>query len=528
MKEKFDLVHPEDLTRRERVAATIEGHVEAKGASFAGLWARALVGGAEVARAAVGEGGAFKLKMDCEQIPERIDVEIFRAGAPAEDAPRFRQALMWQAFQRSNGLLRADVRFRLPKAVLKQITEDYSIEGFAAAVESGAHTALRGARLDFYWQTSPGHERFGATAHARSDGSFTLQFSATHGLFLLGGHVSAFAKVFQFVDGAWTQVHVSAPQVVLPTPASNVFLIEVPASSLTPTAPGASAPATGFRYTTVGLLPIDNTHLEHGYAVSAPGAGDGSPFWSTLNIFGLFAAGENVTEYTLEMAPGDPETNAASGAFTPVRDALVNAKWDDAQHAWIYQNLGPDPATGRYRCIDGEPEIDWLLHALKVTWNTAAVPDGYYVLRITGYKASGASPVTAETPVLRIDNTPPTARLTPPGVGVCGGVALADGVGGIAFDVTASQPRGHIARYDLSGTRGRDGVSAGATRTRAAGPWTAGVYFETFTVATLPTDLAACPVLAYGFELIVTGSATNGYGAVPRTRATSNLVVAKT
>lgn len=101
--------------------------------------------------------------------------------------------------------------------------------------------------------------------------------------------------------------------------------------------------------------------------------------------------------------------------------------------------------------------------------------------------------------------------------------------------VTAHDPEGHVKQYWLSGTRGKEAFSAGATilesRPDPGDNWT-GVNNKPvdLTVAALPISLISCSMLAYNFELHVWGLSTDGYNVTPgsqRAKRETNLIVSE-
>ena len=236
------------------------------------------------------------------------------------------------------------------------------------------------------------------------------------------------------------------------------------------------------------------------------------------------------------MQIADADEDGAVGSWQDVTDPLHNRKWNDAQHRWDHMVLGPDPVTGRYQNIDIEPEADWHEHALKVTWHSANEPNGYYALRIVGYDAEGAQVGDPfEMPVMRVDNDRPEASLEVMGaVTKCGALQLG-GNRKIQFKITAHDSEGHVRRYWISGTRGKEAESAGTAvnewRPDPTIAWTGEKdHLVDFTVASLSGDLVGCPSVAYNFELHVWGLATDCYNETPgsqRIKRETNLVVSE-
>ena len=147
-------------------------------------------------------------------------------------------------------------------------------------------------------------------------------------------------------------------------------------------------------------------------------------------------------------------------------------------------------------------------------------------------------------PVVRIDNSPPDGHFCVLGtvddtgsiienVSACGGISLPVTGGKIRFKVTAYDNEGHLLRYILSGTRGKESQSAGNAIMVERDPdsitWN-GIqdHDVDFPVDRLPPELRTCDALAYHFDLDVLGSATDGYCVTPesqRIHDDTNLVV---
>lgn len=348
------------------------------------------------------------------------------------------------------------------------------------------------------------------------------------------------ARISQFVDGLWKQVYEGPVDWNIVGDFHRDYF--VPVEDTFPIPPEPVPPDEGFRFTSVGLLPIDETRISGGYATAQPGDPDRiagishQPFCGTLRIFGLFAETPPVASYKVQIA--DADENGPTGIWRDATDPLHNRKWNDVERRWEPMILGPNPATGCYQNIDTEPEGDWHEHALKVTWNTANEPNGYYALRIIGYDAGAAEVGTFEMPVMRVDNDRPEASIEVMGsVTECGALTL--GVGRkITFRITAHDPEGHVRRYWISGSRGRGASPAGTPidewRPDPTDLWI-GVenHIVDFTVDVLPpppSALAGCTTLAYNFELHVWGLATDCYNVTPGSqwvKRETNLVVSE-
>jgi hypothetical protein len=371
------------------------------------------------------------------------------------------------------------------------------------------------------------------------------------------------ARISEFVDGVWRQISEQNVnwniQQDYPRdydiPKNDVMLMPNPTQGQE-TKPDK---ATGFIFISLGLLPIDSNHIQLGYATSQTGDPDPisgvnainhQPFCDQLRISGLFSDSLGVDTYRVDIAAADENGPLATAEWQPVTDALYNRKRNPQTDNYDPMVLGPDPATGRYKNIDTQPEGDWHEHPLKVTWNSRNVADGYYAIKITPYDASG-EPITDagkilswQMPIIRVDNSLPEIKLEASAdVGPCGATHLSPlldpntgMVETLPFKVTCYDPMGHVKRYLLIGTRGRDASPARANqyvwteRNNLSANWV-GVkdLLVNFIVDPLSTSgLDGCDAVAYNFELHTRGLSTNGYCPEPTSQwdeRECNLVV---
>jgi hypothetical protein len=465
-------------------------------------------------------------------------------------------------YKEDKQIYRAVTDLRMPPGYFKlwgKVTKTYNMHGvvysttFVGASPISVEP-LPAAKIEFFEVDTPPFWLYGTEpelteaslgyAYTAPDGSydFSFSFSYTSGaswIWLFTDMVPDIrARISQFVDGSWTLVYEGPVDWDVVQEFHRDYFI--PEEDVIPVPPGGVKPAEGFRFVSLGLLPIDTTRIQLGYATSQAGdpiAVSHQPFCATLRIFGLFAEAPPIATYKVQIAAADEDT--VLGSWQDLTDPLQNRKWNDAFHRWDFMVLGPDSVTGRYKNIDTEAEADWHEHALKVTWNSANVADGYYALRIVGYDASDTEVGTFQMPIIRVDNSLPEIKLevigtTSGAVTNCGVVQLGPDRK-IQFRVTAYDPEGHVKRYWLSGTRGKDGLSAGTTiqenRPSTAAGW-AGKKDELveFVPAPLPMALLGCPAVAYNFELHLRGLATDGYSAEPVfqwDKREANLVVSE-
>ena len=539
----------------------IEGEVKsAEKIDFASekLAVHAIINGIEVASAEVDKTGRYQITFESRDKPQTTELRILPAKIPARaskslalsktvssaryrgDEKRYRASM---ALQLSAGLVR----------IWHKAIDEYHMHGvvYATKFVGGSPISLEplpAAKIAFYEVDRPFIWPFGTTpaitetylghAYTAPDGSYDFSFNFSYitgaGLIsLISDKVPDIrARISQFVDGSWTQVYEGPVDWDVGQDYHRDYL--VPTEDVIPVPPLHAKPDDGFRFVSLGLIPIDDSHINEGYATSqpddpAPISGvSHQPFCDTLRIFGLFAEAPPIATYKVQIAAADKDT--VLGTWQDVIDPLHNHRWNEVLNNWEFKVLGPDPGTGRYKNVDTEPEADWHEHALKVTWNSRNVADGYYALRIVGYDAAD-NEHAYEMPIIRVDNSLPEINLEAIGtkkgaVTGCGAVTLGESPERwIEFKVTAYDAEGHVKRYWLSGTRGKSGQSAGLTLNFGSEPEGKGKKDEL--VKFVPYS-SSCDEMSYNFELHVRGLSTNGYSAEPLSqwdKRECNLVV---
>ena len=557
------------LEGRKETSTTylIEGQVKtAEKIDFASekLAVHAIIDGIDVVRAEVDKNGRYKVTFEYGDEAPTAELRILPARIPLRSSKSLAlsKTVSFARYNRDGQIYRASTDLHLPPGYVRlwgKVTKTYHMHGvvWATTFWGGSPISvepLPAAKIEFYevdtplfWIAGtepPLTEGYLGYAYTAPDGSYDFSFNfsyTTSGLWtwLFTDRVPDIrARISQFVDGSWTEVYEGPVDWEIVEDFHRDYF--VPKEYVIPVPPGGVKPDEGFRFISLGLLPIDATRIQLGYATSQAGdpiAVSHQPFCGTLRIFGLFAEAPPVATYKVQIATADEDT--VLGSWQDLTDPLHNRKWNDALHRWDFMVLGPDPATGRYKNIDTEAEADWHEHALKVTWNSANVADGYYALRIVRYDASGTEVGAFQMPIIRVDNSLPEIKLevigtTTGAVTNCGVVQLGSDRK-IQFKVTAYDPEGHVKKYWLSGTRGKDGLSAGTfigeSRPNTASGWV-GKKDELleFDPDPLPPALSGCPAVAYNFELHLRGLATDGYSAEPVSqwdKRESNLVVSE-
>lgn len=528
----------------------------------------------------VDENGSYAFSIEAAELPSGAELALYPASVKPEDAGimAIRRAVPQANIKvKKKDVYEVSLNVSLPKFFLDDVirrTQKYVIHGSLYAQHATYFAPLAGCRIDFYEVDSTKGKGFLGraellrrddylgSAYSDAEGAYTFTFKfgilwkkpgtiiAREAEFspfkpALPAPSTAFdfkpdirARFFQFINGAWTKIY-EAPMTEFDWNIGTDFHRDyiIPAEHVVFPGSSGSAPATGFRFHTIGLLPVDTTRIVGGYAFAQPGDPCGSfschPFCSTLRIYGLFAADHAVASYLVETIKTDSGGNALDGeTWQPIPDSLSNLKWNAATHRWVVEPLVR--ADGKYRNIDIEPEGLWLEHAFKAAWNTFNCIDGYYKLRITGFSASNVQVAQQEMPMVRIDNSKPDAFLDviAPAATICGDLLLtADRL--ITFQATAYHTQGHMDYLQIWGSRGRYAESAGATvtvqRPDANAGWN-GVLDEpkVFALAVRSTTTALCMTMAYGFHLVAQGLGTNGYGInleMKRAYGETNLIV---
>lgn len=541
----------------------VEGRVTglARRADDAALEVHAFVGDQDIAHAPV-KKGQFKLAFEGGAMPPSTELRLMPADLNGEGARMMAigQRISPYRFQAVDDRFIAHTDLQINPAILdlwKKVCKNYHMHGtvYATRFVGGMPTALQplpAVRLQFYEVDSELLNALGLALNeaylgqtiSGPGGAYDFNFSFCYNNYPLLAYYYLFqdtrpdirVRISQFLEGAWQQIYEGPVDWNIAEEFHRDYF--VPEEDVTAVPDAGIKPATGFRFTSLGLLPVDNTRFQNGYGTSQTGdpvTVSHQPFGGTLRIFGLFAAAPAVTSYEVQIAEATA-AGAVTGTWRNVTDPLVNRKWNNTTNQWDNLTLGPDPVTKRYTNIDVEPEIDWHEHALKVTWHSGNEPDGYYALRLIGYDAAG-NPVGAahQMPVMRIDNSVPNVDIDVLGsVTTCGALTLPANRK-LQFEVTAADSAGHVLSYTLSATRGKIAQSAGSSivvnRPSPTATWT-GVtnHTETFTVNTLTGALSGCSTLAYNVEFVVQGAATDGYStalAAQRVRKEMNLVVSE-
>lgn len=556
-----------------------------RGMFNAGIFA----GGKLLSEGSVDENGIYSFSVDADVLPANMEFRLYPASVQAEEAGTMaiRRSISASSIipsKSEKGLFELTINTSLPKFFLDDIilrTRKYNVHGTVYVQHPTYFESLAGCRIDFYEVDSlkDGRELFPkpgvpglpellrrddylGSAYSDVSGAFTFSFKfgiswkKPDTIIARDSEFSPYkpklpalspvfdykpdirARFSQFINGTWTRIY-EAPMTEFDWNIDTDFHRDyiLPAECVVIPSSTGSAPATGFRFHTIGLLPVDTTRIVGGYAFAQTGDPCGvfssHPFCATLRIYGLFAATHAVTAYAVETLKTDSAGNPLeSETWCPLSGALSNLEWNDITHRWEVEQLSlPD---GKYRNIDIEPENMWLEHSFKAAWNTFNYVDGFYKLRITGFNAANIQVAQQEMPMVRIDNSKPTAFLDviTPAATTCGDLLLGlDRT--ITFRTTAYHTQGHMDYYQIWGTRGRYAETAGTpvigSRPDANTVWN-GISGESkdFPLQVRSATTIHCATMAYGFHLLAQGLGTNGYGInleMKRAYAETNLIV---
>jgi hypothetical protein len=341
-------------------------------------------------------------------------------------------------------------------------------------------------------------------------------------------------RISQFFNETWNEVFCGPVDWNIVPRFHRDFL--VPAANLRAIPP--PPPATGFAFSSIGLIPVDGKHLVNGHAYTD--AMDPvpimnmtqRPFGETLRIGGLFAKTPAIASYKVQIASMDENPLTWKDVLEPFH----NLKWNFGNRVWDHILFSPDAVTHRF--TNRETESNWFEPALKFTFHSRTVDDGFYAFRMIGFDTAGnqvGNPV--ELPVLCIDNTPPLADLEAPAAEKCGGVLLqkklnekGETIHTLDLKVTAYDEAKHVLNFGISATRGskpfEGNVLTEILPSIIMSTPGNGIrnQTETVTIKELPAAFADCPTLVYSVYLGVQGSATNGYSSTLGSQAVGRII----
>lgn len=512
--------------------------------------AKAVLDGKTVAECEIAKDGSFELPL---KKPMPVEIKVTPKGN--DEIHLAKRNISELAFKKDRAEMVLATDTKLLDRMIFLLGTTYRIYGtvYSGTVSPLALDPLAGVRIDFYEYDPAGilfpfptteSKEFLGSAYTNQVGEYDFDFFlpirlAYWYLFpMMDRTPDIRVEIMQFHNGNWVKVFEQTnTDWNIDTEFHRDYLI--PEGDVIPQPPGGSFPDSGFKPISVGLLPT--TRLDKGYATAV--AGDPSrvrnihnqPLAGNLRLFGLFAAAPPVATYKVQIATANED--GPTGSWSDLTDPLINRQWDAADSDFKPITLGPDE-NNHYQNIDTLPEADWHEHSLKFTWNSTNHPDGYYCLKVTGYAADNSEVCEQELPVMRIDNTAPQVSVeaveTIDGtVDDCGVLFLPDAPPHdrwIRFNVQAYHPQGHLLKYELRGSLGKNAVSAGSTIVRSRPnpdqPWN-GEYSGTENFRVVST---ICDPVAANFELWAWGAGTDCYAHMinPQiVRDETNLVVSE-
>jgi hypothetical protein len=516
------------------------------------LSVHAFIAGVEIAHAVVDEKGRYKLGLEYgDQLqPTELRVIPARFSATPTSVTGFSRTISPHRFIQKKGVAEsytATVNFSIPDSFavyINRVTKKYNMKGEIYSFTGTATNMIsvdivKGVKIEFWQLAMPmsRSESYLGEAYADNQGHYEFSFRYRYNegtIFGINKVPDIRARIFQFVSGVWKEIFSSPVDWDIVQDFHRDYFI--PAMNVIPVPDSGIYPSVGFRFCSIGLLEIDSNHIKEGYAFAVPEDDfriNGiyhQPFCGTLRIFGLFAQAPKIAKYKVQIADAT-KTGAIIQADTKkpnwrdLSDQLTNRKYNAITKVYDSIALGPD-SSGHYINVDIDPELDWHEHALKITWNTANVPNGYYAMQIIGYEQDNKAHEFIMDFVLKIYNNAPMAKIdvVDPSADKCGALKL-ESERKICFNVIAFDHEDHILRYWIQSTRGKSAESSGNDIVKSNGTNINGVQ-ETFVVASVPP----CKDTAYNFELWVQGSPTDCYSvelSSMRVRDETNLIVSE-
>lgn len=212
--------------------------------------------------------------------------------------------------------------------------------------------------------------------------------------------------------------------------------------------PGSAHDAEGPYLLGIGRIPVD--YISGGYADTTGGDHDfvvaDAPFGGTLpvKINHERAYAEGYRYYRLTVDGEEP------------RETWTDYKWSSSTRRFEHETISA--MSGGYYPVR-EPDELWYDHWLGYELDTRRFDDGPHAITVEFYaRRNRRSTSVSDSVDVQIDNQHPRARIDqivhqhdtdgPTPVGTCG--IVQDGGDAFTFVVTASDPEGHLLRYDLS------------------------------------------------------------------------------
>ncbi len=310
-------------------------------------------------------------------------------------------------------------------------------------------------------------------------------------------------------------------------------------------------PGSGYVFTTIGNLPTafitqssaNASYLQGTANVTSSQATDyqipqyqNSPFGSKIWLHGLFGADDNVTHYKIQAGKWNGDTPPSSGSFFDITDSLYKIYYfyNIITHEWVpvSTKVGPNTVEGVSNLYTYTSTGFWSHLDLRMIWNTRAVADGKYTLRIKGYhqetgSMSDVTPANAQELIVLVENSPLTCEIEAVKydssspywtvgddgeIQECAIINLGSVRENLRFKINASHPDGFLRQFTLDAIAGKNdhrGTIKTMTYNFADGPLWPGVTGMEFG-SDVPTfqDWKRC---AYQFRLRTWSRVNNGY-----------------
>ncbi|MEW6380432.1 MAG: right-handed parallel beta-helix repeat-containing protein [bacterium] len=273
------------------------------------------------------------------------------------------------------------------------------------------------------------------------------------------------------------------------------------------------------------------------------------PFGGQLRFFGQFGPLDTVDFYQILAARWiNTSTAPAAGDYVPLNDPLAKVKTtlDGGKVKYDVVTLGPLERGGISSLYELNKGAYWSQSDLRMIWNSAAVPNGKYSLKIRAFRWNAAktglievtpgspdpqaidptdmdhltiivnnSQVKAEIHWVKYDHGNPNYDPATDGnIPECAVIHLNNDRENLRFVITASHPEGYLDYFSLDCLWGKNkpgGVIEYETYATATASSPHTWYGVTQTEFSLPGDWSQWHNCAYQFRLYARSRATDGY-----------------
>ena len=294
-KETLDINHPVDkVIKVDLVKKTqnyeMEGRIVCdKDFDFSKveLTIMAFVDGHPIARAPISPEGNYKLTFKYVVRPPMVDLRVMPTAFIRKEnpLPAVSRKVMPGAFTllENKKLYHVNYDVLFPRLLLERLIplfrKTYHVHGAVYSFGPSSVEPIGGLKLDFYEVDQmflPFHllrEDLLGTAYTDPYGvyAFDFNFAWLHYKSWIWPDFKPDirVKISQFHDGSWDEVYRSAVDWNIDQDQHKDYFI--PRHLLIPVPMDEARPVTGFRFTSLGLLPLDSTRLVKGYATTFPG-----------------------------------------------------------------------------------------------------------------------------------------------------------------------------------------------------------------------------------------------------------------